>query len=123
VDFKKSFFYFEIDSLELFNDKKVKLIELSKYPQVQRDLAFIVPDELNFSDIEKEIKLNSGKDLIDIKLFDLFKGGDLAKNSKSLAFRITWQSKKETLDDIYIDSLVSDITNNLKKKYKVELRA
>ena len=122
VDLKKSFFYFEIDSLELFNEKKVKLTEPSKYPQVQRDLAFIVPNELNFSDIEKEIKVNSGKDLTDIKLFDLYKGGDLSKTSKSLAFRITWQSKKGTLDDLYIDSLVSDITNNLKNKYKVELR-
>ena len=123
ANLKKSFYYFEIDSSELFNEKKVRLVEPSKYPQVQRDLAFIVPDELNFSDIEKEIKLNSGKYLIDVKLFDLFKGGDLAKNLKSLAFRITWQSKKGTLDDLYIDSLVSDITNNLKKKYKVKLRA
>ena len=122
VNLKKSFFYFELDSLELFNKKKVELIEPSKYPQVQRDLAFTVPEHLIFKDIESAIIKNSGNNLINLKLFDLFKGGDLPKNHKSLAFRITWQSKKETLDDLYIESIVKEIEKNLKDNFKVELR-
>lgn len=122
ANLKKSFFYFELDSLELFNEKKVELIEPSKYPQVQRDLAFTVPEHLIFKDIESEIIKNSGNNLINVKLFDLFKGGDLPKNHKSLAFRITWQSKKETLDDLYIESIVKEIAKNLKDNFKVELR-
>ena len=61
--------------------------------------------------------------MIDIKLFDLFKGGELQKNKKSLAFRLTWQSSKETLEDSYIDSAVDKIVKSLKNKFGAKLRS
>ena len=123
INFKKPFFYFEFQTNELFNSKSTKLVESSKFPSMQRDLAFIVSEKLDYIDLFKEITKHAGKDLIDIKLFDLFKGGDLQKNQKSLAFRLTWQSAKGTLEDSYIDSAIDKIVKNSKSKFGAKLRS
>ncbi len=123
INFKKPFFYFEFQTNELFNSKSTKLLEPSKFPSMQRDLAFIVSEKLDYIELSKEITKHAGKDLIDIKLFDLFKGGDLQKNQKSLAFRLTWQSSKGTLEDSYIDSVVDGIVRNSKSKFGAKLRS
>ena len=123
INFKKPFFYFEFQTNELFNSKSTKLLEPSKFPSIQRDLAFIVSEKLDYIELFKEITKHAGKDLIDIKLFDLFKGGDLQKNQKSLAFRLTWQSSKGTLEDSFIDSVVDGIVRNSKSKFGAKLRS
>ena len=123
INFKKAFFYFEFDTNELFNLKNLKLVEPSKFPSTQRDLAFIVSEEIDYIELFEEISKCAGKDLIDIKLFDLFKGGELQKNQKSLAFRLTWQSNKGTLEDNYIDSAVDKIIKSSKTKFGAKLRS
>ncbi len=123
INFKKPFFYFELKTNELFNSKYLKLLEPSKFPSTQRDLAFIVSEKLGYKELFEEISKCAGKDLIDIKLFDLFKGGELQKTKKSLAFRLTWQSSKKTLEDSYIDSAVEKITKSLKNKFGAKLRS
>ena len=123
VNFKKPIFYFELKTTELFNSKYLKLLEPSKFPSTQRDLAFIVSEKLGYKELFEEISKCAGKDLIDIKLFDLFKGGELQKTKKSLAFRLTWQSSKKTLEDSYIDSAVEKITKSLKNKFGAKLRS
>lgn len=123
INFKKAFFYFEFETDELFNSKKLKLVEPSKFPSTQRDLAFIVSEQIDYIKLFEEISKCAGKDLIDIKLFDLFKGGELQKNQKSLAFRLTWQSNKGTLEDNYIDSAVDKIIKSSKTKFGAKLRS
>ncbi len=123
INFKKPFFYFEFQTNELFNSKSTKLVEPSKFPSMQRDLAFIVSEKLDYIELFNEITKHAGKDLIDIKLFDLFKGGDLQKNQKSLAFRLTWQSAEGTLEDSYIDSAIEKIVRNSKSKFGAKLRS
>ena len=123
INFKKAFFYFEFETNELFNSKKLKLVEPSKFPSTQRDLAFIVSEQIDYIKLFEEISKCAGKDLIDIKLFDLFKGGELQKNQKSLAFRLTWQSNKGTLEDNYIDSAVDKIIKSSKTKFGAKLRS
>ena len=123
INFKKAFFYFEFETNELFNSKKLKLVEPSKFPSTQRDLAFIVSEHIDYIKLFEEISKCAGKDLIDIKLFDLFKGGELQKNQKSLAFRLTWQSNKATLEDNYIDSAVDKIIKSSKTKFGAKLRS
>ena len=123
INFKKPFFYFEFQTNELFNSINTKLIEPSKFPSIQRDLAFIVSEKLDYIELFKEISKHAGNDLIDVKLFDLFKGGDLQKNQKSLAFRLTWQSVKGTLEDSYIDSVIDKIVKNSKSKFGAKLRS
>jgi phenylalanyl-tRNA synthetase beta chain len=83
INFKKPFFYFELKTNELFNSKNLNLLEPSKFPSTQRDLAFIVSEKLGYIELFEEISNCAGKDLIDIKLFDLFKGGELQKNKKA----------------------------------------
>ena len=107
----------------MFNSINKKLIEPSKFPSIQRDLAFIVSEKLDYIELFKEISKHAGNDLIDVKLFDLFKGGDLQKNQKSLAFRLTWQSVKGTLEDSYIDSVIDKIVKNSKSKFGAKLRS
>jgi phenylalanyl-tRNA synthetase beta chain len=123
INFKKAFFYFEFDTKELFNLKNLKLVEPSKFPSTQRDLAFIVSEEIDYIELFEEISKCAGKDLIDIKLFDLFKGGELQTNQKSLAFRLTWQSKKGTLEDRNVDSAVDKIIKSSKRKFGAKLRS
>jgi phenylalanyl-tRNA synthetase beta chain len=123
INFKKAFYYFEFETNELFNLKNLKLVEPSKFPSTQRDLAFIVSEEIDYIELFEEISKCAGKDLIDIKLFDLFKGGELQKNQKSLAFRLTWQSNKGTLEDRNVDLAVDKIIKSSRRKFGAKLRS
>ncbi len=93
----------------------------SKYPSVERDLAIVANLDITNQDIVDAIKSANVKNLVDIKLFDVYTGDRIKEGTKSMAYRLTFSSLEKTLDDEEIERYVKKILNRL-NNLGVELR-
>lgn len=121
---KKNIFVCEID-IEKIRDKVslIKIYEpIIKYPAVKRDLAIIVDKDIDSGRIEKIFKNNSNNLLKNIELFDIYTGNQINKSKKSMAYKLTFQSKEKTLVDEDINSLIDNILFDLKEQLGAYLR-
>ena len=100
-----------------------KYSKYSKFPIAQRDLAFLVDEQVPVSVILELAKEKAGKNLKEINLFDVYQGKGIPENKKSIAFSLFWQSMKGTLTDEEVDLIVEDISKYLSKEVKAELRS
>ncbi|MEN9643343.1 MAG: phenylalanyl-tRNA synthetase beta chain, partial [Actinomycetota bacterium] len=71
----------------------------SRFPSTDFDLAFAVPDSVSAEKVEKAIRQGAGGGLVDLALFDVYRGKGLADGSRSLAYRLRLQAADRTLTD------------------------
>jgi len=90
---------------------------LPAYPAVQRDIAFIMPQNITYQEISKTIKKLSSNIFRSSEIFDVYQGKNIPENSKSVAYRITLQDSESTLTDQKIDAETAKIKEGLKKSY------
>lgn len=91
-----------------------------KYPPLVRDLAFVVPEHVLYSDIRKEI-LNFSSYIYRVDLFDVYQGDNLGKGMKSLAFHVIYQAEK-TLTSEEVDDLQSGLLKRMEEKFEAKIR-
>ncbi len=115
-------FEINLDKLLAKQVGKMKYKEISKFPTVEKDIALLVDKEVLAGDIQKTIKSSGGKLLLSSRVFDLYDGKGIAEGKKSIAFRLTLGSDKETLTDEQINEEISKIVTSLEKKFNCELR-
>jgi len=96
--------------------------ELSKFPEVRRDLAILVSSSTELSAIVDVMKASAGEWLTDVRLFDLYDGKGIEPDHKSLALGLTWQHTSRTLTDEEISELIGCVINNLEKQFNARLR-
>jgi phenylalanyl-tRNA synthetase beta chain len=72
---------------------------VSRMPSSDLDLAFVLPEEIPAERLEKAIRQGAGKLLDDITLFDVYRGGSLGADRRSLAYRLRLQSPDRNLTD------------------------
>ena len=111
-----------LDLVEKYRAKSLEYKEISKYPNVVKDLAFIVNDDVTNEMLVKEIKKSAGKYLVNIELFDLYKGEKLLDNQKSLAYNLTFNDKDNTLTDEVVMPIFNKIIDDITKKFNAVLR-
>lgn len=95
---------------------------LPKFPASTRDLAVVCDDEIPVAHLEKAIKAAVGNILESVKLFDVYKGKQIADGKKSVAYSLTLRSHDGTLTDEQADSAVKKALKEL-AKLGAELRA
>lgn len=117
--FQQNVYLFEIDLEELLKAvhiSTVKYKKLPQFPEVQRDLAFIVPENVSCEEISKIIKKSVKNNLFNgEELFDVYQGEHIEDGYKSMAFRIKLQDKEATLTDETVEEQMNSIRNSLKK--------
>ncbi|MDA3802842.1 MAG: phenylalanine--tRNA ligase subunit beta [Patescibacteria group bacterium] len=122
---KKKSLFTELNFNTLFSiSEKYKhkyFVEPSKFPSVERDLAFVINKDLLYNDISNEI-LNFSELITKVKLFDVYQGDKLNEDEKSLAFHISFSSKEKTLLASEVDSLLKELTEKLKENFNAKLR-
>ena len=96
--------------------------ELSKYPEVRRDLAVIVDEKISAQAILKNVRESAGVLLTDLVLFDVYQGANLEAGKKSIAFGFTLQDPSRTLQDEDVNPVIDRIVASLRENFKVTLR-
>jgi phenylalanyl-tRNA synthetase beta chain len=84
----------------LANDAKVPMWKpTSRFPSSDLDLAFITPESVTAEKVDKAIKQAAGALLVDLALFDVYRGAGVPSGSRSLAYRLRLQALDRTLSD------------------------
>jgi phenylalanyl-tRNA synthetase beta chain len=87
-------------SVLLASEAKVPMWKpTSRFPSSDLDLAFATPDSVTAEKVEKAIKQAAGSSLVDVMLFDVYRGAGVAPDSRSLAYRLRLQAMDRTLSD------------------------
>lgn len=107
--------------VEKFNDK-VMFKPISKFPNVERDLAVVVDDSITCQQIIDAINESGGEFLEKVSIFDVYKGVGIPENKKSMAYNLIFSSLERTLNVEEIDEAVKNILENLSTKLNAELR-
>ena len=115
-------FLFEIDLeaiIEIVKEKTPRFKKLPQFPEVKRDLAFIINEDVTFDDIQKVIKSSIQQNIFKgSEVFDVYQGENIEKGFKSLAFRIRMQDDNATLTDEVIERQMNNLRAKLQKTYE-----
>ena len=120
---KDEIYVCEISLNKLMQDiKPLKYVGASIYPEIVKDVAFVVDKKLPVEEIMTTIK-DTGKDLLtNISIFDVYMGHNVLETEKSVAFKLTFQSKERTLSDEEVMKIFNQIMVNVKEKFNCKVR-
>lgn len=108
---------------DLISLSKTKFKQLSKFPQVNRDLAIVVDESLKFEDLKRTISNLNNNILKSIELFDIFRDENkIGDNKKSYALSFTLQDEYKTLTDKEIDNFINKIIETIEKEFNATIR-
>lgn len=123
-EINKKVYIAELD-LDLLLSNTSNLINfkpLPKFPVSSRDLAIVVKEKVPAGEVLDTMKQIGGNLLEDLELFDIYKGGQIAKGYKSMAFSLTFRAQNRTLTDVEVNEIIERIKDELSKKYDASLR-
>ena len=124
-DIKQDVFYAELDWTTLLREVKpdsVKFSEISRFPEVRRDLALLLDKAVKFSDIEALANRNGKGILRSVNLFDVYEGEKIEAGKKSYAVSFTLQDDQKTLTDNDIEKLMKRLTEVFEKELGAVIR-
>jgi len=103
------------------NISGIKYQQESRFPALERDLAFVIDKKVSYNKLYKAIK-DFNPLIVEVDLFDVYLGDKLEKHLKSLAFHISYQSSEKTLSSQEVDNIQNDLVKFLKDNFSAKLR-
>ncbi len=121
-DIKEKAYYLEID-LSLFAEPIIKQYKsLPKYPSIERDMAIILPKDMEYAKIHEVIKEFSNNMVVGFRIFDIFEGIQIGNDVKSVALSLTYQNPEKTMTDEEVSQIHNSIVDQLVNKLGARLR-
>jgi phenylalanyl-tRNA synthetase beta chain len=115
-------FLFELVLAELAAGRMPAFSELSRFPEVRRDLALVVDRQAPAEAVLDSIREAAGEHLTDLRLFDVYHGKGIDPQRKSLAVGLTWQHPSRTLNDDEVSAAVEKTLTLLGERFNATLR-
>ena len=111
-----------IDELDI-STKPLKFKAASKLPSIKKDLAFIMPKDMDNELVINEIKKSSNRLLTNIEVFDFYEGDNIGENNKSIAYALTFEDPTRTLTDEEVMEVFNNIINKVETNLNIKLRS
>ena len=124
-DIKQEVYFAEVDFdqlVKMTKKAKVQFKELSKFPEVKRDLALLVNKNVTFSQLRSIAFATEKKLLKSVSLFDVYEGDKLPEGKKSYALSFILEDKNQTLNDKQIERTMANLQAQLEQKAGAEVR-
>ena len=102
--------------------KPLKFKAASVYPEIVKDVAFVVLKEVSAEEIMREIRRSAGRLLTNIDIFDIYTGPNVLETEKSIAFKLTFQSNERTLNEEEVMTAFTNVINSVKTKLNAKVR-
>ncbi|HSO28177.1 MAG TPA: hypothetical protein VLS48_08915, partial [Anaerolineales bacterium] len=96
---------------------------VAPYPPAVEDLAVIVTEDRPAAEVASVIREVAGELLTDLQLFDVYRGEQLGRGQKSLAYRLTYQSLDHTLNEKELLQARQRIVRALERELDAHLRS
>ncbi len=109
-----------LSKLLAIRTRTMKYKDISKYPGVIKDVAFIVDNAITSLELEVFIKKSAGKLLENIQIFDIYP--NIEEGKKSLAYKLTFSDSSRTLSDDEVMSVFNKIIDEVTSKLNAKLR-
>lgn len=100
---------FELDMDTVLTTEKVRYQAVSKFQAGRRDLAFVLPENVAFADLQAALGQVNNPIIQGIELFDVYRGAGLPENHKSLAVKISLQDMNATLTDETVEPIIQEL--------------
>ncbi len=101
---------------------KIAVEELSKFPEVKRDLALLVDKTVNFAAL-REVAFGAEKKLLkSVSLFDVYEGDKLPEGKRSYALSFVLEDKTRTLDEKSIERVMANLTRAFEQRCAAQVR-
>ncbi|MDK1025622.1 MAG: phenylalanine--tRNA ligase subunit beta [Gammaproteobacteria bacterium] len=115
-------FLFELVVALLISGKLPDQQELSKFPEIRRDIAILVDQDIHADQILANIRENAGDYLQNLMLFDVYTGKGIDPTRKSLALGLTYQHPSRTLTDLEVSDSIDRVVTSLHDQFGASLR-
>lgn len=122
LDIDQPLFLFELQLSEVAEGRMPVFQELSRFPEVRRDLAILVDRSVAADAVMQCIRETAGEFLTELKLFDVYQGKGIDPLSKSMAVGLTWQHPSRTLNDDEVSGALKQILSTLEERFNATLR-
>jgi phenylalanyl-tRNA synthetase beta chain len=122
LGFRSPVFLMDLDLSKIDSDPTIHFKEIPVFPSIKRDLCFVLPDYIQFSDFEGKLQDLGGELLASCQLFDNYQASDLPADHKSWAFRLTFLNPKRTLEDTEINVMIEKMVKGLTEQFDAHLR-
>ena len=123
LDLNGTIFMFELFLNPIVSGYVPNFKEFSKYPEVRRDLAIIIGNEIAFADVDRVVRNNAGERLTALRAFDVYEGEKLGEGKRSLALSLFWQHPERTLNDDEVHELFDRVIKALQEELGATLRS
>jgi phenylalanyl-tRNA synthetase beta chain len=123
-EFEKNVYLAEFSVSKLFKHRITdrSFRPIPKFPQIERDLALVVDEDLEAGKLLGLIREKGGKNLREAEIFDLYRGKQIEEGKKSVAFRLKFQSPQKTFTEEEINSAVEKILKHAGRTFNAKLR-
>ena len=115
-------FELDVEALAARAPVAAEFEEVSPFPEVRLDLAFVVGDDVPASAVAAAIREAGGAELRDVAVFDEYRGEQIGAGKRSLAFRLAFGSTERTLTDEDVAPARTAILALLGERFAAELR-
>lgn len=110
------------DLIKICGNNKITFTEISRYPEVRRDLALVLNNETTFADIQRIANQYGKKILRKVNLFDVYEGDKIEAGKKSYAVSFILQDEEKTLAEKEIDSFMNRLMMGFEKELGAVIR-
>jgi phenylalanyl-tRNA synthetase beta chain len=112
----------EFQKLLALEADRVRYSALPRLPASSRDVSMLVPDAVNWGDIEKAVAELGISEIASVRVFDTYKGKEMPEGVHSLAFRVTYRGDGRTLTDEEVAEMHDRVRELMKQRFGAELR-
>lgn len=122
MGFALPLYLFEVELAAIRDSVLPSFTELSKFPELRRDLAVLVGREIDAQKVLDVVRSAAGEHLRNLRLFDIYEGKGIDLKEKSLALGLTYQHSSRTLNEDEINASVERVVERLKAELGAVLR-
>ena len=119
---KDEIYVAELSMTKLYNKqvKPIKFKEASKYPEMIKDVAFVIDNNVESEIIKNQIKKSGGRLLDSIEVFDVYE--NIEEGKKSIAYKLVFKDSNKTLLDEEVMEVFNKIIKEVEEKVGAKLR-
>ena len=122
LDFTYAPVLFELDVAAPRGAAAVRYQEISRFPQVRRDLAVVVDEAVTLSTLAERVTLAASSLLRELRVFDVYRGPGLEEGRKSVALGLIFQDISRTLTDDDVERLMASVVADLRENLNARIR-
>jgi phenylalanyl-tRNA synthetase beta chain len=122
LDFTYPPVLFELDAESALTVRRIRYDEISRFPQVRRDLAVVLDEDVTLSSLAERVTLTASSLLRDLRVFDVYRGPGLETGRKSVALGLIFQDISRTLTDEDVERLMVSVVADLREKLNARIR-